>query len=437
MLKIKLHWQVLISMLLALLISFIVKHFNAEGSQWVSGMILACDFMGRLFLNALKMIVVPLIGGSIISGVIGIGSQKDFGRLGFKTILFYTVTCSLAVMVTLLLVNIIKPGEVDLATAEKMLAQAKQPEEFTNKIESKGASDVLEVLIRTIPDNIVEASSDNTQLLGIIFFSLIFGFYASRLPQDKKELQEKFWSSVLDVMMNIADLVIMFAPIGVFALVTPKFIDFGFALFIPVFKFTITVLLGLLIYFFVILPLFLLLMGRVNPWTHLRAMTPALLTSFSTSSSVSTLPVTMECVEEVAGVSNRVSSFTLPLGATVNMGGTALYECVVVIFVAQFYQTIDPTFSFGLASQLVVVLLSLLTSIGVAGIPSASLVAIAVILGVVGLPVEYMGIVLVVDRVLDMCRTLVNVYSDTVAAVVIARTEGEELFLNQGEMRKK
>ncbi len=270
----------------------------------------------------------------------------------------------------------------------------------------------------------VAAAADNGQLLGLISVSLLVGFFISRLPENHRATQAAFWESAQHLMMRITDFVIAFAPVGVFGLVTPIFVRTGFGLFRLLLVFAATVLLGLAWHFFINLGVLLRVVGRINPVRHYAAMTPVLVTAFSTASSSATLPVTLETVQENAGVSTRVSSFTLPLGATVNMDGTALYECVVVVFIAQLYGVLHG-FEFGFVQQFTVVVLALLTSVGVAGIPAASLVAIIVILQAVGLPTELIGIVMVTDRILDMCRTAVNVFSDTCGAAIIARTEGE------------
>lgn len=428
--KLQLHWQIVISLILAMLASWLVKSYG--GGEAIVGMrvIAVCDFVGTMFLNALKMVVVPLIASSIVSGMIGLGAERNFGRMGVKTIGYYVLTTFIATLIGLACVNAIQPGVVSDDAREMMMAQARTPVDFEEKIAGHSTGDVINIFVRMIPVNVFGAASDNTQLLGVIFFCLLFGFFVTRLPLKHRRFQVKFWQSFQEVTLNMADLILMFAPIGVFALVTPKFIDFGFQLFIPVAKFSFTVLLALGLQFFVVMSIFLML-ARVNPIDHFRAMAPAIMTAFSTSSSVTTIPITMECVEKTAGVSNRVSSFTLPLGATVNMNGTALYECIVVVFVAQFYQQVQismglPPIEFGLMTQFTVVVLALVTSIGVAGIPAASIVSIALIMGVVGLPFEYVGIVLVVDRILDMCRSVVNIFSDSVGAVVIGKSEGEK-----------
>ena len=427
--KWKLHWQIFASLVLAVAVATGIQMFDLEDGDLANSVVQSCVFLGKIFLGALKMCVVPLIIASVVSGMIGLGGDRNFGRLGLKTLGFYFISGAVAVVIGLTMVNVIKPGIVDQETAAAMLAQAANPEDFTDRVAGRSGTDILEIFVRMFPENIIGAASDNTQLLGIIVFSLFLGFFISRLPAAQKEFQVQFWDSAQQVMIKLAEFIISFAPIGVFALVTPQLVAVGWELFVPLAKFTATTVLALSVQAFVVLPL-LLLAFRINPWQHFRAMAPAVLTVFSTASSVATIPVTMDCVENKAGVSNRLASFTIPLGATVNMNGTALYECVVVVFIAQFYTVANPEFVFPLALQIQVVVLALLTSIGVAGIPSASLVAIAVILGVVGLPLEYIGIVLVVDRILDMMRSSVNVMSDTVAAVVIAKSEGELIYVH-------
>ncbi len=421
----KLHWQILSALGLALIISVIVKGASLEGSGFAAGLLSTCEFLGRFFMNALKMIVVPLIVSSIICGIMGLGSERSFGRMGIKVLLYYTVTGFLAIVVGLLMVNTVRPGVVERELAEQILGQAQHPEEFMHKVEGRGSTDIVNIFLRMVPPNIIAAATDNGQLLGLITFSLFFGFFISKLPEKLRDFQQSLWESVQQVMMMLTDLIIRFAPFGVFGLVTPILIRTGFSAFEPLLWFFLTVLAGLAFHIFVSLAILLKFVGNVSPLQHYRAMAPVLLTAFSTASSASTLPVTMETVEKNAGVSDRTASFTLPLGATVNMDGTALYECVVVIFIAQIYGVLQG-FEIGIATQFTVLLLALLTSVGVAGIPAASLVAITVILGVVGLPLEAVGLVWVTDRVLDMCRTSVNVFSDTCGAVIIGKSEGEK-----------
>ena len=259
------------------------------------------------------------------------------------------------------------------------------------------------------------------EMLGLIFFSLLFGYFMIRIDHKRALTLQSFWEGVFEVMMHITMLVMKFAPLGVFALVAKTVIATGFTAFKLLLVFFFTVVLALGLHAFVTLALLLRYVAKVNPMDHYRAMFPAMLTAFSTASSSATLPLTIRCVENNAGVSNKTSSFVLPLGATINMDGTALYECVAAIFIAQAYG-LDLSF----AQQFLIVALALLTSIGVAGIPAASLVAISVILTAMGLPLEGIGLLLVTDRVLDMLRTAVNVFSDSCCAVIVAKLEGEK-----------
>ncbi len=418
--QLKLHWQILIALLLAVLVGWLV---SPDTSFLGVSLVSVFDFVGKLFLNALKMIIVPLIVSSIIMGVSNLGSGESFGRLGGKTLGYYVVTSTFAILVGITVVNIIQPGIVDGEPAKDMLGLSTDTSEVMQKVEGKSAGDVVGIFLRMIPTNVVHAAAQG-QMLGIIFFSLLFGFFMTKIKMDLGNTLRGFWEGVFEVMMLITDLVMKFAPIGVFALVAKVVTVSGFDAFKPLLTFFFTVIIALLIHIVIIMPLLLRFVGRVSPLKHYQAMAPALLTAFSTASSSATLPVTMDCVEDRAGVSNRVTSFVLPLGATVNMDGTALYECVAAIFIAQAYG-LDLT----LGTQVTIVILALMTSIGVAGIPSASLVAIAIILAAIGLPAEGIGLILAVDRVLDMCRTAVNVFSDSCGAVIIGRTEGEKGIL--------
>jgi proton glutamate symport protein len=427
--KWKLHWQIMLSLALAVLFGVLI--LPATGAGFSGGFEQVCQFAGKLFMNALKMMIVPLIVASIISGVMHLGAEKGVGRMGLKTFLYYTFSGAAAVVIGLVVVNVIGPGRIDPETAAAMLGQGSETalsQGLMGKVEGRSSSDLFEIFLRMFPSNIVDAATDNGQLLGVITFSILFGLFIGRLKPEQQASQQKFWESTQEVMLKMTNFIIRFAPIGVFGLVTPVLFHAPFAQLIgAIFWFFITVLLALALHFFISLGLALKLVGKINPITHYKAMAPVLLTAFSTASSSGTLPLTIETVEEQAGVSKKTCSFTLPLGATVNMDGTALYECVVVLFIAQLYAATGQV-SLDLGQQLLVVLLALTTSIGVAGIPAASLVAIAVILPAVGLPVEAIGVVWVTDRILDMCRTSVNVFSDTVAAVVIARSEGERPY---------
>ena len=413
--RLAVHWQILVALALAVLAGLML---DADGA--VGGMVVpVLDFVGKMFLNALKMIIVPLIVASIIIGIGNLGAGA-LGALGGKTLLYYLTTSTLAIIAGLLLVNLIEPGLTGGGVpAKEVLGLHEDTGQITEKVAGRSGADVVAVFLRMIPTNIVAAAAEG-QMLGLIFFSLLFGYFMERVFKGARDTLHTFWQGVQEVMMKITNLIMLFAPVGVFALVGKVVITSGLEVFIPLASFFFTVLGALALHMFVILPLLMRAFG-ISPLQHFRAMLAALLTAFSTSSSSATLPVTLDCVKSRAGVSNRVGSFVLPLGATVNMDGTALYECVAVLFLAQAYGL-----DLSAAQQATVVILALMTSIGVAGIPAASLVAIVLILGVVGLPAEAVGLILAVDRLLDMCRTSVNVFGDSSGAVVIARSEGEE-----------
>ena len=416
----RLHWQILIALGLAVAAGLAT---GPDGAVLGVPLLAVYEFVGTLFLNALKMIVVPLVFASLVSGVAGLGDGRGLGRLGAKTLAYYLTTSLVAILIGLAAVNLIEPGLVDGRPAREAMGLQADAAAVAEKVEGRGAADVVEVFLRMVPVNIVAAAAEG-QMLGLITFALLFGFFAARIGGRAGEAVLAFFQGVFEIMMRITELVMRLAPIGVFGLVAKVVATSGLDAFRPLAWFVLTVLLALGLHFLGVLPLLLRLLARVHPLRHYRAMAPALLTAFSTASSSATLPLTLECVERNARVSNRVSSFVLPLGATVNMDGTALYECVAAMFIAQAYGI-----QLGFAEQFAIVLIALLTSIGVAGIPAASLVAITVILAAVGLPAEGIGLILAVDRVLDMCRTAVNVFSDSCGAVVIARSEGERDLL--------
>jgi proton glutamate symport protein len=420
MFRLKLHWQILIAIVLAA----VAGHLVGQDSGFLGVAFYdVFDFVGTLFINALKMLIVPLIASSIIVGVAGIGSSGDLGRLGGKTLLFYAITTLSAILVGLVLVNTVQPGLVNGEPAQDLLALSADADTVAAKVGEKGAGDVVDIFLRMVPPNIIEAAA-NGEMLGLIFFSILFGFFMTRLGHETADPLFRFWDAVFHVMMRMTEWVMLFAPIGVFGLVARTVAKTGFDAAAPLIVFALTVLGALLFHAAVTLPSMLRMVAKVSPLALYRAIAPALLTAFSTASSSATLPITIDCVEKKAGVPNRISSFVLPLGATVNMNGTALYECVAAMFIAQAYGL---ELSFGV--QFSIVVIALVTSIGVAGIPSASLVAIAIILSAVGLPVEAIGVLFVFDRVLDMARTSINILGDACCAVIVARLEGEEGIL--------
>lgn len=370
------------------------------------------SWMGDLFIRALKMLIIPLILSSLISGITSIGSGSNLGRLGLKTLMFYVVTSFFAILTGQFLVNIFKPG---------VGANINFVQEVDGLVEKQKS--FLEIIIGIVPDNIVRAMVNN-EMLSIIFFALVFGFFITKIKKKHAEVLKDFFTAIFEVMMKVTLFVIKFTPLGIFGIVAKTVADqddlSGLVTSMGLYMFT--VILALAIHATITLPLIVKWVGKANPLKHFRNMTTPLLTAFSTSSSGATLPLTIQAVEEKSGVSNKISSFTLPLGATVNMDGTALYECVAAIFIAQAYG-IELTF----VQQIIIVFTALLASIGAAAIPMAGLVMITVILTAVGLPLEGVGLILAVDRILDMFRTATNVWSDSCGAVVIAKTEGEKL----------
>ena len=391
--KIKLHWQILIALVAAVAFGYFMPNLV----QYVS-------WMGVVFLRALNMVVVPLIFSSIVSGVASIGGGSNLGRLGAKTILFYIGTSFIAILTGLFFVNLFQPGiGANLGAAGDVHSLP------------PANNSVSDILIRIIPENIFDAMSKG-QILPVIFFAILFGFFITQIQNEKQQVLTRFFDSVFEVMMKITSFVILFTPLGIFAIVSKEVAKNAGSLSNiagSLGVYMLTVLIALLVHGAIILPLLVRFVGKASPLKHFRNMATPLLTAFSTSSSNAALPLSMVAVEEKDGVSGKITSFTLPLGATINMNGTALYECIAVIFIAQAYG-IDLT----MGQQAIIVLTALLAAIGSAGIPMAGLVMMTIVLTAVNLPLEGIGLVLAVDRVLDMSRTTVNVWGDTCAAVI-------------------
>jgi len=381
------------------------------------------QLIGQLFLNALNLVVVPLVCASIITGTARMGGEQSFGKLGAKTFGFYILTSFLAILVGVFFTLWISPG-----SSQEHLAQFASTIE-SDKISSiaaqssEGAFEKLsQILYRLVPSNILSVASQG-QMLGLIGFSLLFGFFISKIDEKPGSIILGFWQGIFQIMMRITQLVMKALPIGVFGLVAKVVATTGFQAASSVALFTLTILLGLLAFTLIVLPLMLFFIAKVNPIAHYRAMAPALFTAFSTSSSAAALPATIDCVEKRVGMSNRICSFTIPLGTSLSMSGSALYQCAASLFIAQVYG-VELTF----ATVSLVSFVALLTAIGVAGIPSACLISVVVILNILGVPAEGVGLVLAVERILDMCRTSVNVLGNTCCATFVARLEGEELL---------
>ncbi len=403
--KVPLHWQIGAGVVL-----------GAIAGYFFPGFALKVEALGKLFLRALQMIIVPLVFASVAAGTFGAGSRA-VGRLAGKTFVYYILSSLAAIFTGQLLVNVIRPGAGANLSAGFVPHQVKS---FSGSLS--------DVLVNLLPANPVKALADGN-MIQIIIFALLCGFFIIRMKnEEKRHSLVTLVEGIFELMMDMTGLIIRFAPIGVFALIAATIARSGMETFAFLGKYAVTVTLGLAFHAFVTLPIIQRVLGGTSPVKICRAVSPALLTAFSTSSSSATLPITLERAERGAGIPNRIAGFVLPLGATVNMDGTALYECVAAVFVAQAYG-ID--LSFG--QQMIVAATALLASVGAAGIPMAGLVMLAVVLKAVGLPLEGVGLILAVDRVLDMMRTTVNVWSDVTGSVVVSRWEGERVKISPVE----
>ncbi len=402
-----------IQILIALALGVIFGIFFHEYVKYIS-------WAGDIFIRLLKMIVVPIVVSSMIVGVASIGKTGGLGRIATKTLTFYVVTTLVATFVGLALVNTIEPG-----VGSSLVNQASSAEHLA------GAERVPlgQQLINIVPENIFQDLVEN-DMLAIIFFSILFGYFVTLVGEKSSATIINFFEAVFEVIMKIVLTIIKVAPIGVFAIVAKmismqagdmaKLADIAQSLGL----FVLIIWIGCAIHFFIIMPSIVYFLGHENPWRHMKKMSTAILTAFSTCSSGAALPFSMKDSQEKCGISNKIASFTLPLGATINMNGTALYEGVAVIFIAQVYG-IDLSF----LEQLIIVVTVLFSAIGAASIPMAGLVMLSVALSVAGLPMEGIGLVLAVEQLCDMPRTATNSYGDMCAAVVIAKSEGEKLTI--------
>jgi len=401
--KISLHNQIFIAILVSLPAGFFLHNL----SPYIS-------WIGTIFIKLLKVLALPLVIVSVISGMIKIGGGKDFFRLTTKTFIYYIATSLIAITTGLIFSIIILPGKNFVLD---FFDRSNQSKSIANQ-------NLGDILLNIIPTNIFESLSKG-DVLGAIIISIIFGYSCLAINNEKKFFLQNFFDSLFEVLMKMTELILKTAPIGIFCLLFKTFAEFqgDTVKFINLFKsvglYFTTVILSLAFHFFITLNLLLFIIGKTNPFFYIKKLSPALASAFATSSSNATLPITIKQTE-AAGVSKKISGFVLPLGATINMDGTALYECVAVLFIAEVYG-----FELALSQQIFLVLLSLLVSIGAAGIPMAGLVMMNIILSALGLPLEGIAIILTVDRFLDMARTTVNVYSDACGCAIIAKSENE------------
>lgn len=404
----KLHTKILIGLLAGIPIGLLLGP-RAEMIEPV----------GKLFIRLIRMIVVPLVFSSLFVGTASLGNIRKLGRIGAKTIIYYLCTTAIAITIGLALGNILKPGEgIDSATRQSLLASYET--EASRKIDvSKNKPGVIETITNIVPENPLESLVEEN-MLQIIFFALLFGIAVTLIPNNRGKPLIDFFEAVSEGMIQLVHIVMKMAPIGVLALIAAVVGRFGIDILFSLIRYSLVVFSGLVIHALFIYSAAVRIFSGMGPVDFFKAIRPAQLIAFSTSSSNATLPVTMECAEKNLGVSEEISSFVLPLGATINMDGTALYQGVAAIFISQVYGI---SLSFG--DQLTIVLMATLASIGAAGVPGIGIITLAMVLQTIGIPLEGIALILGVDRLLDMCRSTVNITGDASAAVVVAATEGE------------
>lgn len=417
--NIALHWKIIIGMIIGVVYGLI-----ASECSWINFTNDWIKPFGTIFINLLKLIAVPLILASLIKGVSSLSDISKLSRIGGKTIGIYLITTFIAVSFGLILVNVVQPGksfseEKRIELKEQYASSAALKIESAEGVQNSGP---LQFLVDIVPNNIFQASSNNKNMLQVIFFAILFGIAMVMLPKERVQTVQSFFDGVNDVILKIVDLIMLFSPYGVFALIAGLVVDFGGSL--ELFKalgiYSLTVVLGLLLMILLIYPLLLKAFTRINYFDFFKGIAPAQMLAFSTSSSAATLPVTMERCEEHLGVSEEVSSFVLPLGATINMDGTSLYQSVAAVFIAQAFG-----YDLDLGQQMTIVLTATLASIGSAAVPGAGMVMLVIVLSSIGIDPEGIALIFAVDRILDMLRTVVNVTGDATVASVVASTEGQ------------
>lgn len=423
--KLALHWQIIIGLVLGLIYGLIAANSGWQDftGDWIAP-------WGKVFINMLKMIAVPLVLISLINGIAGLKDIAQLSSMGGKTIGIYIITTVVAVTIGLVAVNLIKPGEAfSDEVRQEMVAQneakVKSTEAKANEQKDAGP---LQFIVDMVPSNIFLSAGDNRNMLQVIFFALMFGIALIIVPdQSKVEPIKKFFDGANEVILKMVDIIMFFAPIGVFALLGNIMVELAGddpSAAVEILKglgiYSLTVIIGLAIMVFAVYPLALKFLAKYSYIDFFKGIAPAQLLAFSTSSSAATLPLTMERCEEKLGVSNKVVSFVLPLGATINMDGTSCYQAVAAVFIAQVYGM-----ELGLAEQLTIVMTATLASIGSAAVPGAGIIMLAIVLGAVGVPLEGISLIFAVDRPLDMCRTVVNVTGDATVATIVASTENE------------
>lgn len=416
--KLALHWQILIGMVLGVIFALILSNFS-WGSQFIKDWVKP---FGNIFINALKLIAVPLILASLIKGVSDLKDISKLSKMGLRTISLYIGTTIVAVSIGLIIVNIIKPGDsiTDETRTELVQNYSAEAESAQTEAEKQKQTGPLQMLEDIVPSNIVGAASDNGNMLQVIFFAVFFGIGLILIPAEKAKPVKDFFDGFNEVILKLIDLIMLAAPYGVFALLAALVVEAPSAdLFKALGMYAITVIIGLLLVIMFYL-LIVWMFTKRKPRFFINGISPAQLLAFSTSSSAATLPVTMERVEEHLGVEEEVSSFVLPIGATINMDGTSLYQAVAAVFIAQAFGM-----DLSLAAQLGIIVTATLASIGSAAVPGAGMVMLVIVLAQAGIPEAGLALIFAIDRPLDMCRTTVNITGDAAVSMIVAKSVGK------------
>jgi len=416
-----LQWQILIGIITGIVFGIFLYQISGPGvtSGPIFLMKVFFKYAGDIFIRLLRMMIVPLVFASIYMAVVNLGDIRELGKIGGKTVGYYMATTALAVLLGLLLVNIIHPGKgIDKEALAALNISTSIPHEVSSQdVGERSASVIIiDTLVNMIPKNPAGAMAKG-DILQIIFFTIFFGIMAAVVGKESETLSEVI--NGLDMIMQKSVMVVMvIAPYSIFCLVTAIFMDLGMDALFALGKYAFTVILGLFLHAAVTLSLLVMLIGRYSPIKLFKAVSPAIMTAWSTASSAASLPLTMDCLTNKAGVDKKVTNFVLPLGATVNMDGTALYESIAVIFIAEL-MGIDLT----IAMQAIIFITATLAAIGAAAIPGAGLVTMGIVLTAAGMPLDGIGLILAIDRILDQFRTAVNVWGDATAGVVVGHLE--------------
>jgi len=428
----QLHTKIIIGLILGLLVGITSVFFGISNTitNWVMP-------FGTIFVKMLKLVAVPLILVSLISGISNLRDTAKLSRIGGKTFSIYILTTVLAIIIALFLANIVQPGkafpeEKTIELREKYASEATMKINNAEEVENSGP---LQMMVDIVPDNFFFAASNNKNMLQIIFFAILFGIALIMIPENKGDPVKKIFDGINQIIIKIVEIIMEYAPIGVFALLAGLIVDLAgddpnniIITLKPLIIYAITVLVGLAAMVFLFYPSILYLITKIGYKNFFKAIFPAQMLAFSTSSSAATLPLTMKRVKKNLNVSEEVTSFVCPLGATINMDGTSIHQAISAVFIAQAFGQ-DLT----IADQLVIIVTATLSSIGAAAVPGAGLIMLVIVLGAVGIDPQGLALIIAIDRPLDMCRTIVNVTGDATVASIVAHTEGENVKFNKDE----